>query len=185
MVKRRVLNKKFFYNSPQDVALNLLGKVLVRKIGKKFLYLIITETEAYLSEKDLASHARFGKTERNAVMFENGGVWYVYLVYGMHWLLNVVTQKRLIPSAVLIRNGILVNQSKEIKGPGKITKALKINGSFWGKEISKKSNLWIEDWAINFKEIKKLPRIGVEYAGKWAKKPLRFSANIDSFVLLR
>jgi DNA-3-methyladenine glycosylase len=179
-MKRKILKREFFCKSAQKVARNLLGKVLVRKVKKQEIYLVIIETEAYLGKNDLASHARFGKTKRNQAMFEKGGLWYVYFIYGMHWLLNVVTGKKNEPSAVLIRKGIILKKGKqEILGPAKITKLLKINGHFTGKPVSKKSNLWIEDWSIKFKKIKKLPRVGVDYAGSWAKKPLRFVSLIN------
>jgi len=179
-MKRKILKREFFCKSAQKVARNLLGKVLVRKFKKREIYLVIIETEAYLGKNDLASHARFGRTKRNQPMFEKGGLWYVYFIYGMHWLLNMVTGKKNEPSAVLIRKGIILKKEKqEILGPAKITKLLKINGHFTGKPVSKKSNLWIEDWSIKFKKIKKLPRVGVDYAGSWAKKPLRFVSLIN------
>ncbi len=137
---------------------------------------MIIETEAYLGEKDLASHARFGRTKRNAVMFGEGGCWYVYFVYGMHWLLNAVTENKNYPSAVLVRSGVLLGKNRRIiNGPARITKILKINGRITGKPISKKSGLWIEDWGVKISRIKKSPRIGVEYAGVWSKKLLRFT----------
>lgn len=175
-MRKSILSKKFFLDNADTIAPKLLGKVLIRKIGSQTLYLIIIETEAYLGSYDLASHARFGKTKRNYAMFEDGGRWYVYFVYGMHWLLNIVTGKAGSPSAVLIRGGIFLSKnSRRIDGPGKITKILKINGSLTGKLNLKKSGLWIEDWGIKIGKIKKYPRIGVGYSGKWAKKPLRFT----------
>ena len=154
-----------------------MGKIIVRKSGKKKVEMVIIETEAYLGQKDMASHARFGKTKRNYVMFGDGGVWYVYFVYGMHWLLNVVTGKKENPSAVLIREGIVLDKkSKKLNGPARITKFLKIGGKFSGKSSSRKTGLWIEDRGIWVKksQIKKLPRVGVAYAGKWANKKLRY-----------
>jgi DNA-3-methyladenine glycosylase len=104
-------------------------------------------------------------------MFEDGGRWYVYLVYGMHWMLNIVTETKDRPSAVLIRG------TDKARGPARVTKLLKIDKRFNGLLAAKKSGLWIEDRGIKIKdsEIKKGPRIGVDYAGPvWSKKPWRF-----------
>jgi len=170
MNHRRILDKTFFCHDTRVVALELLGKFLVRRIGKKEISLMITETEAYDGPNDKASHAYKGKTKRNEVMFDESGLWYVYLVYGMYNMLNIVTGAKEYPAAVLIRGVERVN------GPGKVTKFLKITKSFNKKKSSRESGLWIEDRGIvvHNKEIKKTPRIGVAYAGKWAKKPYRF-----------
>lgn len=179
---KKILGENFFRRPAPIVARNLLGKFLVRKSGKKNYILVITETEAYLGKNDLASHARFGKTKRNAVMFGDGGHWYVYFVYGMHWLLNVVTENKNNPSAVLIRSGILLGKNRKIiNGPARITKILKINGRLTGKPVCKKSGLWIEGRGIKAGLVKKSARIGVKYSGEWSQKPLRFDAP-DSFV---
>lgn len=135
---------------------------------------MITETEAYGGEKDLASHARFGRTTRNAPMYKSGGRWYVYFTYGMHWLLNVISGQEGKPGGVLIR-GV-----EGIKGPARVTKFFKIDKKFNDTPASLKTGLWIEarpDSAIkNVKcKIKNSPRIGVEYAGPvWSKKKWRF-----------
>lgn len=179
---RTVLGEKFFLDRADIVAPKLLGKVLVRKTKAGTVKMAITETEAYLGEKDLASHARFGKTGRNAVMFGRGGHWYVYLVYGIHWLLNIVTEKEGKPSAVLIRNGILLGKkSKPIKGPGKVTQTLNVKGTLSGKPSAEKSGLWIEDWGIRAGKVISKKRVGIDYAGAWAGKSLRFFAS-QSFV---
>jgi DNA-3-methyladenine glycosylase len=179
-MRSKIIGKKFFLKNAKFVAPRLLGKVIIRKLGRKTIEMIITETEAYLGEKDLASHARFGKTNRNYVMFESGGVWYVYLVYGIHWLLNIVTGRKDTPSGVLIRGGIVLGKNQEkLKGPGRITNILKIGGKFSGKPSNKKTGLWLEDRGIKAKtlDIRKLSRVGVNYAGKWAHKRLRFVAS--------
>ena len=176
-LKNTVLNKKIFLKDAKSVAMKLLGKIIVRKIGNKKIRVMITETEAYLGENDMASHARFGMTKRNSAMFERGGVWYVYLVYGMHWLLNIVTGIKGKPSAVLIRKGVLLGKDTQvIKGPALVAGYLKVNGKFSEKPSDKKTGLWIEDWRIVIpsSDIKKLSRIGVDYAGKWAHRKLRF-----------
>jgi DNA-3-methyladenine glycosylase len=131
---------------------------------------MITEIEAYDGPNDKASHACRGKTERNKVMFGEAGNWYVYFTYGMHWMLNIVTGPKDYPAAILIRG------TKEISGPARITKFLKIDKKFNGKSASKKSNLWIEDRGIKIKssQITAAKRIGVDYAGNWANKHYRF-----------
>ena len=175
--KNRILNKEIFFKDAKSVAQKLLGKVIIRKFGDKKIRIMITETEAYLGENDMASHARFGKTGRNSVMFEKGGVWYVYFIYGMYWLLNIVTGTKNNPSAVLIRRGILLGKNTQvIKGPALVARYLKVDGKFSGRPNDKKTGLWIEDWKINVRssDIKKLSRVGVDYAGKWARRKLRF-----------
>ncbi|MBI2035602.1 MAG: DNA-3-methyladenine glycosylase [Candidatus Liptonbacteria bacterium] len=105
---KKILKKPYFQKSTVVVARNLLGKFLVRRIKGKEIAAMITEVEAYDGFKDKASHAHRGKTARNAVMFGEAGVWYVYLTYGMHWMLNVVTGPKDYPAAVLIR-GVLIS----------------------------------------------------------------------------
>ena len=130
----------------------------------------IHEVEAYDGEKDLACHASRGKTERTAVMYASGGVWYVYLVYGMYSMLNIVTGVFGYPSAVLIRG------AGEVSGPGRLTKTLSIDRRLNDKRATKQTGLWIEDdeFAVPRGAIIRTPRIGVDYAGAWAKKPYRF-----------
>ncbi len=137
--------------------------------GKTIAYKII-ETEAYLGEKDLASHARSGMTKRNFPMFGAPGHWYVYFTYGMHYMLNIVTGPKGEPSAVLIR-GV-----ETISGPARLTKALKIDTRLNTKKAVPASGLWIEDRGekVNPRKIIRSPRVGVDYAGVWAKKPYRF-----------
>lgn len=170
MQPRPILDEKFFCRDTRIVAQALLGKFLVRKIGKKETAFMITETEAYDGPHDKASHAHRGKTARNAVMFGKAGYWYVYLVYGMHHMLNMVTRKSGYPAAVLIRG------AGEYDGPGKLTKALRIDRRSNGKKARHSSGLWIEDRGaiIPKRRIQKTPRIGVAYAGEWTKKPYRF-----------
>ncbi len=155
-------------------AKNLLGKFLVRRIGKKEIALMITEVEAYDGFNDKASHASKGKTERNKIMFGKAGNWYVYFTYGMHWILNIVTGPKDYPAAVLIRG------TDKINGPARITKYLKVDGKFNGKFADKKTGLWIKDRGVKIKssEIKSAKRIGVDYAGKyWSSRKWRFYLN--------
>ena len=168
---RKILDKNFFEKSTLKIAENLLGKYLVSKIGRKEIALKINEVEAYDGFEDKASHAHKGKTERNKIMFGEAGNWYVYLVYGIHNMLNIVTGEKDYPAAILIR-GV-----GDMNGPGKLTKFLKINKELNGKNASLETSLWFEDRGevVNKKKIKRTSRIGVDYAGPiWAKKNYRF-----------
>ena len=174
----RVLPSSFFRRPVLVVAQELLGKFLVRRVRGKTTAAMITEVEAYDGPHDKACHAYRGKTPRNAVMFGPAGRWYVYFVYGMHWMLNIVTGEKGYPAAVLIR-GVCSEDARgagEWNGPAKLTKALAVDRVFNGKPAVKKAGLWIEDRGIgvSHRQIVRTPRIGVAYAGIWAKKPYRF-----------
>ena len=150
-------------------ARNLLGKFLVRPVG---VARMITEVEAYDGERDLACHARVGRTRRTEVLYGAGGVWYVYLCYGVHEMLNLVVGPRDWPAAVLIR-GV-----EGASGPGRVTRALGIDRRLNGAAVRSASGLWIEDCGVKVPRrlVQVTPRIGVDYAGPvWAKKPWRFS----------
>ncbi len=150
------------------LAYDLIGKYLVREIkGAQQAYLI-TEAEAYDGSADKASHAYRGKTKRNQIMFAPGGVWYVYLCYGIHWLLNIVTGPSDYPAAILIR-GIAA-----ASGPGRLTKLLQINQAFYAKPATPDSGLWIEDRGFKAQQIISTPRIGIDYAAEYCVKPWRF-----------
>lgn len=168
---KKVLTKEFFERNALEVAEDLLGKYLVRKLGKKEIALRINEVEAYDGFEDKASHAHKGKTERNKVMFGDAGNWYAYLVYGMHNMLNVVMGGKDYPAAILIRG------AGDIGGPGKLTKFLKIDRKINNKPALVKTGLWFEDRGelVDNEKIKRTARIGVDYAGPiWAKKDYRF-----------
>jgi len=171
----KLLNEKFFNQDTSLVAQELLGKFLVRNINGKEIALIITETEAYDGPNDKASHTSKGKTERTKVMFGKPGIFYVYLCYGMHYMLNIVTREKEYPAAVLIRGVVAQNSSIVLNGPGKVTKFLKIDKNLNTQKAEKKSGLWFEDRGMQQGKIQKTPRIGVAYAGPlWASKKLRF-----------
>ena len=162
------LPHSFFCRDVLEVAPDLIGKKIVRIINGSRVERIITEVEAYRGEEDLACHASKGRTKRTEVMYQEGGRIYVYLIYGMHWMLNIVTGKADDPQAVLIR-GLL-----DISGPGKISRALEIDGSFYGESIIDSKRIWIEE-GITFPEIRTAARIGVDYAGKyWKEKKWRY-----------
>jgi len=139
---------------------------------EKFL---ITEVEAYRGEEDLACHASKGRTPRTEIMFHEGGLIYVYLIYGMYWMLNVVTANENVPQAVLIR-GI-----QGYDGPGKLTRNLLIDKTFYGEDLISSSRLWIENGIQASKvKIKRTPRIGIDYAGEIYKNKLwRFILDIN------
>jgi DNA-3-methyladenine glycosylase len=155
------------------VARELLGKFLVRRIDGRVLAAPIMETEAYVGPHDLACHASKGCTERTQVMFGPGGHWYVYFVYGIHWMLNAVTDDEGHGAAVLVRG------AGDWDGPAKLTKALAIDNRFNTLAIAPESDLWIEDSGLVVPRgsVRRTPRIGVDYAGVWAAKPYRFVLN--------
>ncbi len=167
---RKVLFRIFFNRSTLQVAYDLLGKFLVRKINGKIVSGMITEVEAYVGMDDKASHASRGRTKRTEVMFGKPGHWYVYMIYGMHYCLNIVTEQERFPAAVLIRSLDVIN------GPGRVCKYMHIDRKLNTVAISKKAGLWIEDRGriISKSDIKTGKRIGVDYAGKWKEKPWRF-----------
>lgn len=152
------------------MAQDLLGKFIVRRFRGKNISLMITEVEAYDGFDDKASHASRGQTERNQIMFGEPGYWYVYFTYGMHWMLNIVTGAKNYPAAILIR------AADKVAGPARLTKFLHIDKKLNNQIASRKSGLWIEERGVVVlkSKIKKAPRIGVAYAGEWAKKPYRF-----------
>lgn len=170
-----VLSKDFFKRPTVTVARELLGKYLVCERNGKRIALRIIETEAYDGSHDLACHASKGRTSRTDVMFGPAGVWYVYLIYGMYDMLNIVTGDREYPAAVLIR-GV-----ERYDGPGKLTKALDITRKLNSLPATKKSGLWIEDRGerVSKRDIITGSRVGVAYAKEYAHKPWRFSLKCD------
>lgn len=192
------LTQRFFDQKTELVAKELLGKVLVRKINDKKLSGMIVETEAYVGPHDLASHASKGKTNRTHVMFSSGGFWYVYMIYGFYYCLNIVTETEDYPSAVLIRaleplEGIeIMKQNRKTdniinltSGPGKLCQAFEITKKIDSTSaISENSRLYIEDREIKIpaNQIVKAERIGIDYAGIWKDKLLRFYIKGNLFV---
>ncbi len=159
----------FFQRNVLDVAPELPGKIVVRHFDngviKRYL---ITDVEAYSGDGDIACHASKGKTPRTKVMFREGGLVYVYLIYGIHWLLNFVTGKAGDASAVLIRG------LHGIDGPGRVGKVLCMNKSFYGENLENSSRLWVEDPGKPVK-YRALPRVGIDYAGEpWVSMPWRY-----------
>ena len=149
----------------------LLGKTLVRTRGTDRFAARIVEVEAYDGECDLACHASKGRTPRTEVMYGPGGAWYVYFVYGMHHMLNLVTGPEGYPAAILIRG------LETVSGPARLTKALGIDLALNCSPMNPMSGLHLEDPGIGIpgKIVHATPRIGVDYAGPiWSAKPWRF-----------
>lgn len=166
----KILRPNFFKGDAVSVAEKLVGQYLVRKTGNTVERFEILETEGYGGPEDLASHARFGEKGRAKLMFGKAGVWYVYLVYGMYEMLNIVTGKEGEAGAVLIRavRGAL--------GPGKLTKRLGIGRKLNGLFADRSSGVWFERGEK--RETEALPRVGIDYAGEvWSKKLYRFVAK--------
>ncbi|BFM01607.1 DNA-3-methyladenine glycosylase [Psychrobacter alimentarius] len=183
-----VLEPAWFTRPTCVVAADLVGKVLCRKLtdsdgSEKVLRMRISETEAYIGLEDPACHSHAGtRTERTEIMYAQGGVFYVYLTYGIHHLLNMITAAAESPESVLIRAGFLTEDSdrlideqyqsadkqlthlKQFAGPGKLTKRLQIDRDLYGKSIELTSGVWIEDDGCA-PSISLRPRIGIDYAG--------------------
>jgi DNA-3-methyladenine glycosylase len=168
------LSSAFFIRDVLEVASDLIGKTLVRKFDDGTIRrFTIDETEAYQGTGDLACHASKGLTSRNEVMFREGGLVYVYFIYGMYWMLNVVTGREGDASAVLIR------RLDDISGPGRVGKMLQLDRSFYGEDLSVSQRIWIEDNDHNF-PFAASPRIGIGYAGElWISMPWRFTMKKD------
>lgn len=153
------LSYSFFNRHCLEVSKELVGKVLVRKTEDGEIRLRITETESYIGESDTACHAHKGKTKRTEVMYMRAGTIYVYLCYGIHWLLNIVTGEEENPQAVLIR------ACQGFEGPAKLTKKLMITGEFNRKDITACEDFYIEDDGYRC-EIVTDKRVGIAYASE-------------------
>ncbi|MBS0150036.1 MAG: DNA-3-methyladenine glycosylase [Nitrospira sp.] len=170
----RILTQAYFNRSTLTVARSLIGKYLMRESGQETIVGKIIEVEAYIGTEDKACHASKGRTPRTEVLFGPPGMSYVYLIYGMYHMLNVVTERIEFPAAVLIRaievEGVLID------GPGKLCRELSIDRSLHQVDMTEGRSLWFEDRGerIIERQIGMFPRIGVDYAGEWAKKPWRF-----------
>ena len=153
------LGKAFFRRPCLTVAEELVGKVLARRMPDGTVFqLRISETESYCGEVDTACHAHKGRTKRTEVMYMEAGTIYIYLCYGMHWMLNVVTGEEAEPEAVLIRACV------DAAGPGKLTKALGITGDLNRGSILG-DELWIEEDGFACQVVTD-KRIGIGYASR-------------------
>jgi DNA-3-methyladenine glycosylase len=182
-LRLRPLPRRFYDRDTVLVARELLGKYLVhRKRGVERIGRIV-ETEAYLGPHDLAAHSARGLTERTQVMFGPPGHAYVYLVYGMHHCMNVVTEREGHASAVLLRAVEPVsNVTGKTSGPGLLCRALRIDRRDNGRDLVSRSFYIAGATKPESFAIVKRPRVGVDYAGRWAKRLLRFYISGNRFV---
>jgi DNA-3-methyladenine glycosylase len=167
------LNRDFYRRDVLEVAPQLLGKHLVKmeRDGSRSTYMI-TETEAYRGAEDLACHASKGRTRRTEVMFGEGGYIYMYLIYGMYWMMNVVTGPKEVPQAVLFRG------LREASGPGRLTRLVGVDRGYYGEDLVRSERIWIEESDIT-PDYFAGPRVGVDYAGlPWKDLPWRFLMNL-------
>lgn len=168
-----ILDYDFFNRDVLEVAPDLVGKILVHRTENGEVRERIAETEAYRGEEDTACHASKGRTQRTEVMYHDSGMIYVYLCYGMHWLMNIVTGGEGNPQAVLIRAG------EEYNGPAKLTKRLGVDKAFNDVSIVGNGEIWIEDDGYRPK-IKTDKRVGIDYATEeYRNKEWRFIKGGD------
>lgn len=204
MTTGKILENDFFKRDTVEVAKSLIGKKIIRNISGNFFCAKIVETEAYLGLEDRACHSYGGRiTDRNKTLYLPGGHIYVYLIYGMYDLLNIVTRDEEHPEAVLIRgveplenlDGISKNrfekayeelstyQRKNLSnGPGKLSMAIGINRSLNGKVLSKNYLYIGEGEEVPEKDLVITKRIGIDYAGEDANLPLRFCLRDNPYV---
>jgi DNA-3-methyladenine glycosylase len=163
------LSRDFYTRDVLDVAPELPGKNLVIRLHKGSIGRFrVTDVEAYRGSEDQACHAFKGRTARTEVMFDQGGKLYIYLIYGMYWMLNIVTGEKDNPQAILIR-GV-----EQYPGPGKLTKSLGIDKSFYGEDLIFSDRIWLEDIGI-VHPVKNGPRIGIDYTSEyWKTRPWRY-----------
>ena len=205
MTSGKILESNFFKRDTVEVAKNLLGKKIIRNISGNFFCAKIVETEAYLGLEDRACHSYGGNiTKRNEILYKEGGTIYVYLIYGMYNLLNIVTKNENDPEAVLIRavepieniDAMAVNRFGKIykdlssyqkknltNGPGKLTMAMGIERALNGKILSQ-DYLYIEE-GEDVRNIIETKRIGIDYAGEDANLPLRFYIEDNPYVSVK
>ncbi|MDP8234646.1 MAG: DNA-3-methyladenine glycosylase [Candidatus Saelkia tenebricola] len=192
------IKREFFQKSALKVARNMLGKYLVRETSEGKCVLKIVETEAYMGVDDDASHSYRGRlTDRNKVMYENGGVFYIYSIYGIYYCLNVVTNKKNIPQAVFIRaaeplEGVeILKKNRNMNnfnflhlanGPSKIAQALGLNKEFYGRSVENNRLYFLEGEKVSSKEIALAPRINIDYAQCAKDYPWRFFIKGNKFI---
>jgi DNA-3-methyladenine glycosylase len=184
------LPREFYGRGTSAVARELLGKLLVRRRPEGGVQTArIVEVEAYLGQKDAASHARRGPTPRAAIMFGPPGFLYVYFIYGMHHCMNFVTESDGVAGAVLIRaaepiagfNGV----PRPLTGPGKLCATLGITLRDKGRDLTRpgrRDALYVADDGLPPPRRVAAPRIGVDYAGDWALRKLRYYVRDNPYV---
>jgi DNA-3-methyladenine glycosylase len=191
------ISRSFYEQPTLEVARQLLGKYLVREHPDGVAIGRIVETEAYIGAEDKACHASKGRTPRTEIMFGQAGYAYVYLIYGFHHMLNIVTESIDLPAAVLVRaveplEGMELMQTRRgtrerrqlCSGPGKLCQAFAVDRALNGGDICG-SLLYIEDRGESISKVVATPRIGVDYAGRWTRKPWRFIIKDNEFVSRR
>lgn len=177
------LPRSFYQRDTQKVAAELLGKWLVHRVDGVARVGRIVEVEAYLGPGDLAAHTARGETPRTRAMFGPPGHAYVYLVYGMHHCMNVVTEPAGVGTAVLLRAlEPVANLTLPTHGPGRLCKAMGIDLTHYGHDLLSADLCIVEPASAPPFSIVKGPRVGVDYAGEWALKPLRFYIKNNGFV---
>jgi DNA-3-methyladenine glycosylase len=204
MSKYQKLNKKFYSQNTFKLATGLLGKYLIRKIGKKKLIGKIVETEAYYGPEDKASHASRGKTERTKLMFDHPGIAYIYQIYGMYFCLNIVTEAKDFPAAILIRaiepiegtNVMKKNRKPKTSdfglqpsaltnGPSKLCQALHVDKKLNGINLITSRKLFLAEnpkEKITPTQIQTAKRIGIDYAGSYKHKLWRYYLKNNPYV---
>jgi DNA-3-methyladenine glycosylase len=171
----RRLRRGFYRRPAEQLAPALLGKVLVHRVGDIRLAARIVETEAYVGAHDLACHASKGRTKRTEVMFGPAGVSYVYLIYGMYPMLNIVSGERGDAEAVLVRAAEPIGWEADLSGPGKLCREMRIMLADNALDLTKSRKLYLVDDAQRLTpRIATSKRIGVDYAAEWKDALLRF-----------
>lgn len=194
-----ILEKNFYLRDAVTVAKALLGKVIVRSVGETCYRFKIVETEAYMGEEDKGAHAYGGKyTNRTKPMFEDGGITYIYLIYGMYNCLNIVVNHKDIPQCVLIRAvepideeaACYARQNRSIKskkvedltnGPGKLCQALELDRTLNACSVLERKEIWIEEGEMP-KLIQEAKRINIPYAEEYQDVLWRFYIKDNPFV---
>ena len=167
-----ILDEHYFARPATELARDLLGKLLCVRRGEEVMRCRITETECYFGEEDTACHAHKGRTPRTDTLYQQGGITYIYLCYGIHSLLNIVTGAPGHPQAVLIR-GV-----EGASGPGRVTKALGLTTSQNRTPLCPESGIWVEDDGTPAPDFEALPRVGIDYAAKEDRdRPWRYLAR--------
>ncbi|MFC1598860.1 DNA-3-methyladenine glycosylase [Patescibacteria group bacterium] len=203
MSKLQKLPANFYKNNSFLLAEKLLGKFLIRKYNNHTLVGKITETECYYGHDDLASHASRGKTERTKLMFDQPGLAYIYLVYGMYYCFNIVSEAKDFPAAILIRSIEPISGLKQMAknrqlqpdslnsniklttGPGKLCQAFKIDKKLNGENLIKSERIYLAknpQEKISKTQIATGKRIGIDYAGKYKNKLWRYYLKNNQYI---
>ena len=180
----RKLGRSFYDRPAVEVAYDLIGAVIVHEVDSQLFRARIVETEAYLGPHDLASHSSKGRTKRTEVMFGPPGHAYVYFIYGMHEMFNIVVAAEGDAQAVLVRAAEpLDGWDADLTGPGRFARAMRITRADNGRDLTG-DELYLLGGATRAEKIVRSPRVGVDYAGDWRDAPLRFS-DADSQAVSR